>query len=506
MDVAVVDKKKIQQARFDRTGASRHNFVYRDVMFQCTDDDDVRCENQFGGDCIPGFWRCDGWADCKNAEDEQDCASYSWYTGISSFDPDCGENDIYCENKWHTECVPYRWRCDGFIDCIDKQDEENCEDKREMDVGVVDKKKMQQARFDRTGASRHNFVYRDVMFQCTDDDDVRCENQFGGDCIPGFWRCDGWADCKNAEDEQDCASYSWYTGISSFDPDCGENDIYCENKWHTECVPYYWRCDGFIDCIDKQDEENCEDKREMDVGVVDKKKMQQARFDRTGASRHNFVYRDVMFQCTDDDDVRCENQFGGDCIPGFWRCDGWADCKNAEDEQDCASYSWYTGISSFDPDCGENDIYCENKWHTECVPYRWRCDGFIDCIDKQDEENCEERAAASRRNFVNRNVMFECTHDDDIRCENRYNGDCIPGSWRCDGLRDCKDGEDEQDCPSHSSSWSFSYSDGGMFECTDDAIHCENPFGDCIPADWRCDYIYDCDDNQDEENCKDKRK
>ncbi|XP_038066790.1 sortilin-related receptor-like [Patiria miniata] len=100
-------------------------------------------------------------------------------------------------------------------------------------------------------------------------------------------------------------------------------------------------------------------------------------------------------------------------------------------------------------------------------------------------------------------TMFDCTPDA-IHCENPY-GDCIPSYWRCDGIVDCKGSEDENDCPSTYSSM-YEYSDETMFECTDNAIHCENAYGDCIPEYWRCDYIIDCNDGQDETGCEDEKR
>ena len=39
------------------------------------------------------------------------------------------------------------------------------------------------------------------------------------------------------------------------------------------------------------------------------------------------------------------------------------------------------------------------------------------------------------------------------------------------------------------------------YTCTDEAYHCENPYGNCMPANWQCDGVADCYNGQDEENC-----
>ena len=39
------------------------------------------------------------------------------------------------------------------------------------------------------------------------------------------------------------------------------------------------------------------------------------------------------------------------------------------------------------------------------------------------------------------------------------------------------------------------------YPCVQDAYHCVNPYGDCMPANWECDGVRDCYNGQDEENC-----
>lgn len=97
---------------------------------------------------------------------------------------------------------------------------------------------------------------------------------------------------------------------------------------------------------------------------------------------------------------------------------------------------------------------------SKCISQDKLCDGMVDCTDGTDEQNCK----------VCTENQFQCS-----------NGDCINAEFVCDKFRDCADASDEHDCGCRPD-----------YQCAQ---------GGCIPHDKVCDGILDCNFGEDEVNC-----
>jgi len=101
-------------------------------------------------------------------------------------------------------------------------------------------------------------------------------------------------------------------------------------------------------------------------------------------------------------------------------CDGHADCINGEDEANCEDFQCYEGTSKV---CSTG-----NSSHV-CIPHYSLCDGWVDCPeDHSDELGCTERA--------------DCYSDYECPDENT----CLYDWDICDGLDNCLGGFDESNC------------------------------------------------------------
>ncbi|XP_035660322.1 uncharacterized protein LOC118405029 [Branchiostoma floridae] len=115
--------------------------------------------------------------------------------------------------------------------------------------------------------------------------------------------------------------------------------------------------------------------------------------------------------------------------------------------------------------------FLESEGTTEKYHYIQACDGIYDCSNRKDEQNCEE---------------MECV----LRCETESGDPCIPKRWICDNTADCLDGEDEQGCSNEKASI------GCFFKCLSGAFIVTEI---CVPPHQLGDGQEDCGLGEDED-------
>ncbi|XP_023246171.1 low-density lipoprotein receptor-related protein 4 isoform X3 [Copidosoma floridanum] len=337
--------------------------------------------------CIAIEDRCNGEIDCEGADDEIHCDVYN---------ATCtGKRSVKCPTSG--KCIAKEWLCDGYDDCGDYSDETHCESQK----------------------------------NCTSQQ-FECRN---GMCIQLDWVCDGENDCKDFSDEENCDRKNM----------CFDTDFICQDTGL--CIAENERCDGKRDCNDGSDELECE----------------------------------VEVECNQNQ-FQCDNP---KCISMAYRCDGDDDCGDNSDEWKCP-----TANSS----CASNRFRCANG---DCISKIWVCDRENDCKDGDDELNCDYP------------TIKNCTSKDEFTCSN---GHCIPAAWKCDGVPDCTNGEDEHDCRvgcelTHylcKTSQAVVNETKARFPGFTAPWLLWDTLRDCIHSKHVCDGVPDCPEKDDEENCPTK--
>jgi len=316
------------------------------------------------------------------------------------------------------------------------------------------------------------------------DGQWQCGNKL---CVPRLWKCDGDNDCGDNSDETNCHQ-----------DQCRGKQFQCENK---KCIPEHWRCDYDDDCGDNSDEQSCPSSQ-CDANTqfrcnngqcVNKKwKCDLEKDCQDGSDEANCTKSPVA--CASNT-LTCKT--GGMCLPKGWRCDGDHDCPDGSDEQDC---------SSSDAECQDWQFRCNNG---HCIFSTWKCDGDADCSDNSDESDCEAHTNSTGTDLIIPEPNFpkgDC-NEWMFKCKSEQ---CIPFWWKCDGVADCSDRSDEEDCGPIKNRTAGQVTTSKPFEpavvgCSANKFQCHN--GQCIWSAWLCDGENDCHDGEDELQvvCQDKK-
>ncbi|TWW66523.1 Low-density lipoprotein receptor-related protein 2 [Takifugu flavidus] len=128
------------------------------------------------------------------------------------------------------------------------------------------------------------------------------------------------------------------------------------------------------------------------------------------------------------------------------------------------------------PACAEPSVLCRRS--SVCVSHAHLCDGIQDCRHGDDEESC----------------TTTCLSKADFLCKDHRS--CVPKSLVCDGRSHCSDGSDEMSCPSvalHTDQTRGPKCRRGSRMCRDGT--------QCVLFSHVCDGERDCRDGSDEEGC-----
>ena len=307
-------------------------------------------------------------------------------------------------------------------------------------------------------------------------------------CLNIDYKCDGDLHCNSDELVSEC-------------PDCVDDPskFTCRAGGQMVCLgKYHYQCNGALPmCDDNSDQDpatcnNCSlpmpslwgDRAMCRDGSTCFSTMDlcNGRSVCSDGSDESDSYSQCHF-CTEEDSVPCPG-FPGNCGK---LCDGKATCPDKWDEllSVCKSHSDTDQSNGADASiCIEEDGLYQCKDGSMCLSSEQVCDGVKDCADGSDEDSvaCKDKCSYA--------APYEIHHCD--------NGSCIARSLACSAQNQplCKDSSDME----------FSLCQGKCytyFPLREDPYSwpCTSGTKKCIPHTSRCDGVLDCEDGSDEDNC-----
>ncbi|KAL8594273.1 hypothetical protein ACOMHN_044217 [Nucella lapillus] len=174
-----------------------------------------------------------------------------------------------------------------------------------------------------------------------------------------------------------------YTLVCDFQQNCFDNsdESFCEHPLHTgflcsngQYVLHGQRCNEFSDCLDDSDEKGChEELCAHCVEFNDGKRLPplNINLDGSGYFTHHVMTRS---EPCPDSHYLCSS-VPVNCLPFYTRCNGFSDCTDGEDEQNCRGVTC-PGL-----------YQCQAS--TVCLHGDHLCDGWGQCPQQDDELMCD---------------------------------------------------------------------------------------------------------------------
>ncbi|XP_075045670.1 membrane frizzled-related protein [Mixophyes fleayi] len=211
--------------------------------------------------------------------------------------------------------------------------------------------------------------------------------------------------------------FATYRMIELTQGSCSWDEFLCDNR---HCLLLPALCDGIFDCVDQKDEVNCSQKHWDCGGFLSSldgslfSPNHPDLYPGTTVCRwllsvpdgliiriqfHNFSLESEQSCNFDYVEIHDSGGFGiaslmgrfcgSETPPSFTSSGTQMTILFVADEEvsDVGFYATYQALNATESDCGSLELRCGDG---RCLPLQWACDGWLDCSDGRDEQECPE--------------------------------------------------------------------------------------------------------------------